>query len=85
MSHTRRVLYTALAATALTGTLTFAAATPAAAIPMCRDGYQCNYIWFTDAERETVSGGMTVFCDGTSDNFGSSTQYLQFTTVRCND
>ncbi|GAA4897762.1 hypothetical protein LX16_1058 [Stackebrandtia albiflava] len=78
----RRLIATAAVA-ACTTTVAIAAATPAAAIPACRYDYQCTYTWYTDADRDTVAGGMTLFCDGTSDRFGRQTSYLAFHTVQC--
>jgi len=85
MTRTKRTIYAAIAASAIATSFAVAAATPAMAIPACRAGYQCTYTWYTDAGKTTVSGGMTSFCDGTLDRFGTQTSYLTFSTAQCND
>ncbi|MFD0559004.1 hypothetical protein FB566_4960 [Stackebrandtia endophytica] len=85
MTRTKRAVYAAVAASAIATSFAVAAATPAMAIPACRDGYQCTYTWYTDADKTSVSGGMTIFCDGTQDRFGTQTSYLTFSTAQCND
>ncbi|MGW0436636.1 DUF6289 family protein [Micromonospora sp. NPDC003197] len=59
--------------------------TPAQAIPACGSGYQCTYTYYSSNTYETVVGGRTLFCDGTSDTFGSTSRWLRFTTAQCND
>ncbi|GAB3137329.1 hypothetical protein GCM10027290_02880 [Micromonospora sonneratiae] len=59
--------------------------TPAQAIPSCKYGYQCTYTYYSSASMETVVGGHTRFCDGTTDTFGTTSRWLQFTTAKCND
>ncbi|MGW4466254.1 DUF6289 family protein [Micromonospora sp. NBC_01796] len=60
-------------------------ATPAQAIPHCRAGYQCSYVYYSAADHETVVGGRTIFCDGSSDSFGVTSRYLEFGTAQCPD
>ncbi|MFK3985158.1 DUF6289 family protein [Micromonospora sp. NPDC050397] len=68
------------AATALVGP-----ASPAAAIPACKSGYQCTYLYFSSASYETIIGGRTNFCDGTSDSFGTTSRWLEFSSAKCPD
>lgn len=58
-------------------------AAPAESIPVCKAGYQCTRTYYTDRTYETPVGGMTKFCDGTVDQWGTTTSYVETTQAQC--
>jgi hypothetical protein len=77
----RRLLISAAAAT-----LAAVALSPvsAQAWPMCPDGYDCEYNWWSDAAHTAIVGWMVVDCDGNSTSDGRHTSFLEFHQFRCN-
>lgn len=80
----RRVVSTAALVSALAAAPLLVAG-PAQAIPMCKAGYQCDRVWYTDATHEVPVGGYTRFCDGSTISWGQTTSYQVTTQVRCPD
>ena len=78
----RRVLRTA----ALVSTLVAApllVSTQAQAIPACKAGYQCDRVYYTDRTHEEVVGGFTLFCDGSTISWGTTTSFQVTTQAQC--
>lgn len=73
-----------LAAAATAGALVLLApASQANAIPVPKDGYQYNMVYYADQAHTTVVGGYTIFCDRSRDDFGSTSRYFQVTQIPC--
>ncbi|QFZ20746.1 hypothetical protein EKG83_28090 [Saccharothrix syringae] len=70
------VLASTLAAVGLSGA-------PAQAIPACKAGYQCSRTYYADSAWTVVVGGFTRFCDGSLDQWGETTRYVETTQVQC--
>ena len=60
-------------------------AAPAQAIPKCNAGYQCDRAYYTDRTLEVQVGGFTLFCDGSTIQWGETTTFQVTTQVRCPD
>ena len=84
MSRIKRTLVATATAGIVGAALAVAPATPAMALPACPVNHQCNYAWYTDAEKTTVSGVWTYLCDGTVNRSGVQTRYLTFNSSPCN-
>ncbi|RKR92052.1 hypothetical protein BDK92_6484 [Micromonospora pisi] len=78
-----RRTFAMVAAAAGVATALVGPASPAQAIPVCKAGYQCTYIYYSSATFETVVGGRTRFCDGTTDSFGITTRWLELASAQC--
>lgn len=78
----RRAVGTAALVSALAAVPLLAAA-PAQAIPACKAGYQCSRTYYSDRTHELPVGGMTRFCDGTVDTWGTTTSFADATQAPC--
>jgi hypothetical protein len=58
-------------------------AVPAQSIPACKAGYQCTRTYYTDQTHDVAVGGSTRFCDGTIDEWGTTTRYQVTTQAQC--
>lgn len=78
----RRVV-SAIALVSAMVTVPILAAVPAQSIPVCKAGYQCSRTYYADSTHETVVGGFTRFCDGTTDAWGDTSAYQVTTQAAC--
>lgn len=58
-------------------------AAPAQAIPACKAGYQCSRTYYADSAWTIPVGGYTRFCDGTTDQWGETSRYVETTQAQC--
>lgn len=58
-------------------------AAPAQSIPHCKAGYQCSRTYYTDNTHEEPVGGFTLFCDGSTDEWGVTTRFQVTTQAQC--
>jgi hypothetical protein len=78
----RRVFSTA----ALVSTLVAApllVPTSASAIPVCKAGFECERVYYSNATHDTVVGGFVRSCDGTVTTWGETTVYQVTTQAQC--
>lgn len=59
-------------------------AAPAQSIPKCLSGYQCSRTYYADNTHDTVVGGYTRFCDGSTDEWGVTTSHVETHQAQCN-
>lgn len=78
----RRVVSTATLVSALVAAPLLVAG-PAAAIPICKAGYQCDRFYYDNAAHDDVVGGFTRFCDGTTTTWGQTTIYVETIQSQC--
>jgi hypothetical protein len=78
----RRVASTAALVFALVGT-SILAATPAQAIPVCKAGFQCDRVYYTNATHDVPVVGFTRFCDGSTISWGTTTSFQVTTQAQC--
>lgn len=78
----RRIISSAALVTALAA-VPLVAAGPAQSIPACKSGYQCTRTYYQDNTYTTPIGGFTRFCDGTIDEWGETSRYVETTQAQC--
>ena len=78
----RRVVSTAVLASALLAA-PLLVATPASAIPVCKSGFECNRVYYSDNTHDTVVGGFSRLCDGTTTTWGETTVFQVTTQSPC--
>ena len=78
----RRVVSAAVLATTLAA-IPLVAAAPAQSIPVCKAGYECTRTYYADNSYDLAVGGMTKFCDGTVNQWGRTTIYVETTQAPC--
>jgi hypothetical protein len=78
----RNVLLAAALLAGTTATMAVSAG-PAVSIPICKANYQCTTTYYADVQHTQVNGGITRFCDGTTDSFGRLTGYAVVTQAPC--
>ncbi len=78
-----RRMFSAAVLTSALAVVPLLAAVPAQSIPVCKAGYQCTRTYYTDQSHEVPVGGMTKFCDGTVDQWGQTTPYVETTQAQC--
>lgn len=78
----RQVVRTAALVLTLVAATLFVSA-PAQAIPACRAGYQCDRVYYTDRTHEDPVGGFTLFCDGSTISWGTTTSFQVTTQAQC--
>jgi len=78
----RRVISTAALVSAMAAVPLLAAA-PAQSIPVCKAGYQCSRTYYADNTYDDAVGGYTRFCDGTTDEWGTTTPYQITSQAPC--
>jgi hypothetical protein len=60
------------------------AASPANAIPICRAGYECSYVYYATITRTPPPiGYVYLFCNGTSSTWGKTSAYFTFSESQC--
>jgi hypothetical protein len=79
----RRTLAAAILATA--GLVPFIAASPANAIPICRAGDACLYVYYSTIARTTEIGYLNIPCNGMPTSWGQVSGYFTFSEVECNN
>ena len=77
----RRFLTAAAVASAVATAVLSAA--PAQAIPACKAGHQCTRTYYADSAWTVAVGGFTKFCDGTTDQWGQTSRYVETTQAQC--
>jgi hypothetical protein len=78
----RRTLIAAVLAAA--GLLPFLAAPAANAIPICRAGDACLYVYYSTIARTTEIGYTNIPCNGQPTSWGQVSGYFTFSEVPCN-
>lgn len=78
----RRSLVAILLATG--GLAPFLAAPAANAIPICKAGYTCLYVYYSTIARTTPVGYTSVSCNGLGVNSGTTSAFFNFTEAQCN-
>jgi hypothetical protein len=58
-------------------------AAPAQAVAQCRLGSECVTTYYADISRTQVVGQITVFCDGSRDEWGTIGRYPVVQSVPC--
>jgi hypothetical protein len=66
------------------GMLTMLSAPHANAIPYCKAGYSCLYIFYSTIERTTEVGYNSIPCGGMGSSGGETSAYFTFTETACN-
>jgi hypothetical protein len=64
--------------------IVLAPAAPAQAIPMCRDGYQCQTYFYSGPDHDEEVGYWSTDCSGEFYREGRMTQWSYTDQVRCN-
>jgi hypothetical protein len=77
----RRVLIAATLAAA--GLVPFFVASPANAIPICRTGYTCLYVYYSSAAHTTEIGYLDIPCSGNPVSWGEISGYFTFSDAEC--
>lgn len=75
-------------ATALTSVLLVApllVAAPAQSAPVCKAGYQCDRTYYSDNTHDEAVGGFTLFCDGSTTEWGTTTSFQVTRQAQCPD
>jgi hypothetical protein len=54
------------------------------AIPYCKGGYTCLYVFYSTAERTTEVGYDSIPCVGLGSSGGSTSAYFTFSETKCN-
>ena len=80
----RRLISTPALVLAATG-IPLATTGSAQAIPACKAGYQCTQTYYNTIDHETAVGGLTKFCDGSTDMWGVRGRYTVVTQAQCSD
>ncbi len=78
----RRMLIAAVLAMA--GLVPFFAASPANAIPICKAGYACLYVYYSTPARTTEIGYLNIPCSGLPTSWGETSGYFTFAEAECN-
>jgi Family of unknown function (DUF6289) len=78
----RRIASTAMLMSALVVASTLVAS-PAQAIPVCKSGFECDRVYYTDATHDVPVGGFTRFCDGSTTSWGTTTRFQVTTQAEC--
>ena len=79
----RRTLVAAMLAAA--GLTPFFAASPANAIPICKAGYACLYVYYSTIARTTEIGYNNIPCSGLPTSWGQVSGDFTFSEVECNN
>jgi uncharacterized protein DUF6289 len=79
----RRILV--VAAVAAAGLVPFLTVPVANAIPICKEGYDCLYVYYSTIARTTPIGYWSISCNGTSSHSGETSAYFNFSEALCND
>jgi hypothetical protein len=78
----RRMLIAAVLAAA--GLVPLFAASPANAIPSCKGGYTCLYVYYSTSARTTEIGYTDIPCSGPGTSWGKTSAYFTFSEAECN-
>jgi hypothetical protein len=60
------------------------AASPANAIPICKAGYTCLYVYYSTPAHTTEIGYLDIPCSGTPTSWGETSGYFTFSEAECN-
>jgi hypothetical protein len=78
----RRMLTAAVLVTA--GLVPLFAASPANAIPICKGGYTCLYVFYSTPAHTTEIGYNDIPCSGPGSSWGTASGYFTFSEAECN-
>jgi hypothetical protein len=70
---------------AAAGLVPLFAASPANAIPICKAGFSCLYVYYSTPARTTVVGSASINCGGGGGLVGMTSAYFTFSEVPCNN
>lgn len=73
----------AVVATLLGGAVAALPAAPAQAVAQCRSGSECVTTYYSDLSHTQVVGQITVFCDGSRDQWGDIGRYPVVQSIPC--
>ncbi|GAA1997021.1 DUF6289 family protein [Catenulispora subtropica] len=79
----KRHLASALAGLAVAGGLTLATTSSASAYPRCAAGYQCSWVYYTDAAHTTATGVRGFDCNGNLFSWGTTSAYVIYEQDTC--
>jgi hypothetical protein len=54
------------------------------AIPLCKAGYTCLYVYYSTVERTTAIGYTSIPCSGPAVTEGMTSGYFDFSEAECN-
>jgi hypothetical protein len=66
------------------GVMAMLSAPHANAIPYCKAGYACLYVFYSTPERITEVGYNSIPCSGSGSSGGETSAYFTFSETECN-